>query len=153
MLTPKSRSNGEKKEERVIDKWGKGRGRSRKREIGHGWVMWIGAYGGGIGALGCGLISPVLGCWCAISVVFGWTEHSSSCEGDEDGDLTGAIVGSMALSLSLFAHLWVLSLPLSLFARLQKWFEVKITTKNIWRPVALILQSTLKTFSIWPNFQ
>ena len=68
----------------MIDKWGKGRGRSRKREIGHGWVMWIGAHGGGIeahgcgwigahgggieahgggiGALGCGSISPVLGC-------------------------------------------------------------------------------------------
>ena len=47
MLTPKTQSNGEKEEERVIDKWGKGRGRSRKREIGHGWVMWIGAHGCG----------------------------------------------------------------------------------------------------------
>ena len=32
----------------MIDNWGKGRGRSRKREIGHGWVI--------------GAISPVLGC-------------------------------------------------------------------------------------------
>ena len=39
----------------MIDKCGKGRGRSRKREIGHGWFMWIGAHGGGIGAHGCGL--------------------------------------------------------------------------------------------------
>ena len=38
----------EREEERVIDNWGKGRGRLRKREIGHGWVM--------------GAISPVLGC-------------------------------------------------------------------------------------------
>ena len=160
MLTPKTRSNGEKEEERVIDKWGKGRGRSRKKEIGHGWVMWIGAHGGGIGALGCGSISLVLGCWCAILVVLGWTKHSPSRGGDEDGDLIGPIVGSTArslslsLSLSVFALLWVLlSLPVSLFARLRKWFEVKITTENILHPVALILQSTLKTFSVWPNFQ
>ena len=160
MLTPKTRSNGEKEEERVIDKWGKGRGRSRKKEIGHGWVMWIGAHGGGIGALGGGSISLVLGCWCAILVVLGWTKHSPSCGGGEDGDLIGPIVGSTARSLSLslslcvFALLWVLlSLPVSLFARLRKWFEVKITTENILHPVALILQSTLKTFSVWPNFQ
>ena len=38
----------EKEEERVIDNWGKGRGRSRKREIEHGWVK--------------GAISQVLGC-------------------------------------------------------------------------------------------
>ena len=101
MLTPKTRSNGEKEEERVIDKWGKGRGRSRKKEIGHGWVMWIGAHGGGIGALGCGSISLVLGCWCAILVVLGWTKHSPSRGGDEDGDLIGPIVGSTARSLSL----------------------------------------------------
>ena len=87
----------------------------------------------------------------------GWTKHSPSREGVEDGDLTGKFVGSMArslsLPLSLFACLWVLlSLSLSLFARLQKWFEVKITTKNILRPIALILQSKLKTFSVWPNF-
>ena len=85
----------------------------------------------------------------------GWTKHSPSREGDEDGNLTGVIVGSTtrSLSLSLFGCLWVLfSLSLSLFARLQKWFEVKITTKNILRPIALILQSKLKTFSVWPNF-
>ena len=60
---------------------------------------------------------------------------------------------SLSLSLSLCARLWVLSLPLSLFVRLRKWFEVKITTENILHPVALILQSTLKTFLVWPNFQ
>ena len=38
----------ESEEERVIDNWGKGRGRLRKREIGHGWVI--------------GAISLVLGC-------------------------------------------------------------------------------------------
>ena len=65
--------------------------------------MWIGAHEGGIGALRYGSISSVLGSWCAISVVLGWTKHSSSCGGDEDGDLTGAIVGSRRdLSLSLF---------------------------------------------------
>ena len=108
MLTPKSWSNGEKEEERVIDKWGKGRGRawvghvdrSSWRRDRSSW-MWIGAHGGGIGALGCGSISPVLGCWCAISMVLGWTEHSPSRGGDEDGDLTDTIVGSTARSLSL----------------------------------------------------
>ena len=46
-------------------------------------------------------------CWCAILVVLGLIEHSPSRGGDEDGDLTGTIVGSTArsLSLSLFAHL------------------------------------------------
>ena len=51
-----------------------------------------------------------------------------------------------SLSLSVFAHLWVLSLPLSLFARLRKWFEVKITTKNILRPVALFYSQHWKHF-------
>ena len=37
-------------------------------------------------------------------------------------------------------------------ARLRKWFEVKITTENIFRPIALVLRSTLKTFLVWPNF-
>ena len=51
-----------------------------------------------------------------------WTKHSSSREGDEDGDLTCVIVGSTArslsLSLSVFACLWVL-LSLSLFLSLR----------------------------------
>ena len=47
-LNSKIQSNGERGRKRVIDNWGKGRGRSRKREIEHGWVM--------------GAILPVLGC-------------------------------------------------------------------------------------------
>ena len=158
MLTPKTRSNGEKEEERVIDKWGKGRGRSRKKEIGHGWVMWIGAHGGGIGALGCGSISLVLVCylggaWMNKALTVAWRGRGRRSDRPDRG-FNGAISLSLSLSLSVFALLWVLlSLPVSLFARLRKWFEVKITTENILHPVALILQSTLKTFSVWPNFQ
>lgn len=46
-----------REEERVIDNWGKGRGRSRKREIRHGWVM--------------GVISLVLGCD-ETGAIWGW---------------------------------------------------------------------------------
>ena len=130
MLTPKTRSNGEKEEERVIDKWGKGRLRSRNREIGHEWVMWI-------GALGCGLISPMLECWGAISLVLGWTEHSPSRGGDKDGMIvgqTGAQSVVVGLKLGLFLLIVSLSLSLSLSLRVwssvRKWFEGKIEMYN-----------------------
>ena len=51
----------------------------------------------------------------------GWTKHSLSREGDEDGDLTDAIVGSTARSLSISLSVCVsvspsFSLPFSLCA-------------------------------------
>ena len=163
MLTPKTRSNGEKEEERVIDKWGKGRGRSRKREIGHGWVMWIGAHGCGSKLMEEGLelmdvdwsswmwidladarvlVCDLSGAWMNRALTVAWRGRGRRSDRHDLG-FNGAI------SLSVFARLWVLlSLPLSLFACLWKWFEVKITTENILHPVALILRSTLKTFSI-----
>ena len=105
MLTPKTRSNGEKEEERVIDKWGKGRGRSRKKEIGHGWVMWIGAHGGGIGALGCGSISLVLVCylggaWMNKALTVAWRGRGRRSDRPDRG-FNGAISLSLSLSLSL----------------------------------------------------
>ena len=112
----------------MIDKWGKGRGRSRKREImdvdqsswRRDWSSWT-----WIGALGCGSILPMLGCWCAISVVLGWTEHSPSRGRDEDGDLTGAILGSMARSLSLSVYASVSpSFPPS--------FSLCVSLKMVW---------------------
>ena len=53
--------------------------------------------------------------------------------------------------------LWVRSLSLgvisfSLYAWVRKWFEVKIFTSNHYCPTSLILRSTLKIFSVWPNF-
>ena len=42
-------------------------------------------------------------------------------------------LGSRSLSLSLCLRMWVLSLSLSLFARLRKWFEGKILAENIFR--------------------
>ena len=55
------------------------------------------------------------------------------------------------------SRLWVRSLSgcdlsLSLYAWVQKWFEVKIFPSNHFRPTSLILQSTLKIFSVLPNF-
>ena len=44
------------------------------------------------------------------------------------------------------------AISLSLCAWVRKWFEVKIFTSNHFRPISLILQSTLKIFSVWPNF-
>ena len=43
----------------MIDNGGKGRGRTRKIEIGHGWVI--------------GAISPVLGC-VETGAIFGWEQ-------------------------------------------------------------------------------
>ena len=84
------------------------------------WSSWT-----WIGALGCGSISPMLGCWCAISVVLGWTEHSPSRGRDEDGDLTGAILGSMARSLSLSVYASVSpSFPPS--------FSLCVSLKMVW---------------------
>ena len=55
---------------------------------------------------------------------------------------------ALSLCVCTSMRLWV---P-SFFARLRKWFKVKITIENIFCPIALVLRSTLKTFSVWPNF-
>ena len=167
MLTPKSRSNGEKEEERMIDKWGKGRGRLRKREIGHGWVMWIGAHGGGIGAHGCGselmeegselldvdrshragvLVCDLGGPWMNRALTIAWRgrgRRSDQRDRGFDGAISLSVCASMSPSFSPSFSLCVSSEMV--------WSENN--NGNILCPVALILQSTLKTFLVWPNFQ
>ena len=134
-------------------RWGMGRWNGSFTRSAQGWVAHGGPIGSGVGCSlgwwqwrmgrrsGMGLLLPE------------WDEQSTHCRVEETRMAiwpAWSWVRQRDLSLSLFARLWVL---LSLFTRLRKWFEVKITTKNILRPVALILQSTLKTFSVWPNFQ
>ena len=49
------------------------------------------------------------------------------------GATISTFLGSRSLSFSLYLRMWVLSLSLSLFARLRKWFEGKILAENIFR--------------------
>ena len=86
--------------------------------------------------------SPFVGSPFVGSTISSWRSHRWC------NDLN--FLGSRSLSLSVCA--WVLSLSLSLFARLRKWFEAKIWAENHFRWFWLILRSNWKYFQFDPIY-
>ena len=63
----------------------------------------------------------------------------------------GSVIGDRCRSLA--GRWWMCSLPLSLFIfESCNWFEVKIKAKIVLHQNRVILRSTRKLISIWPNF-
>ena len=81
---------------------------------------------------------PIVGSWVRCSWVVGLL-FVGSCDSLFVGSTISSVVQrsplfwAYDLSLSLCLRMWVLSLSLSLFARLRKWFEGKILAENIFR--------------------